>query len=110
MSNSERILEFDVKKQRIIRRKSCDFTKIVAGSVGYLRAKFYFTQSEWSGCRKAASFWVNLEEHAALLDENDTCLIPAEALIGNKFEVSVTGMRHDYKITTNRTKVIQEVC
>lgn len=109
MINSERILEFEVIKQRITRRKSCDFTKIVAGSSGYLRAKFYFTQSEWRDCKKAASFWVNNEEHAELLDENNTCLIPEAALIGDKFEVSVTGARDAYKITTNRTKVKQEV-
>ena len=110
MNTSERILEFDVIKQRITRRKSCDFTKIVAGSSGYLRAKFYFSQSEWRGCRKAASFWLGDEEHGVLLDKNDTCLIPAEALTGSKFEVSVTGVRPDYRITTSRTKVKQEVC
>ena len=111
MNISERILEFDVIKQRITRRKSCDFTKIVAGSSGYLRAKFYFSQSEWRGCKKAASFWLDNEEYGVLLDKNDTCLIPAEALAGSKFEVSVTGVRpnSDYRITTNKTKVKQEV-
>lgn len=109
MNISERILEFDVIKQRITRRKTCDFTRIVAGSSGYLRAKFRFSQNEWRGCRKAASFWLGDEEHAVLLDKNDTCIIPAEVLTSDKFSVSVTGMRENYKITTNRTKVKQEV-
>ena len=109
MNTSERILEFDVVRQRITKLRSCDFTNIVAGSNGYLRAKFYFSQSEWNDCRKAASFWLDSEEHAVLLDETDTCLIPAEVLAGNMFKVSVTGVRPGYKITTNKTKVKQEV-
>ena len=110
MKSSERILEFDVNKQRITKRKSCDFSNIVSGSVGYLKAKFYFSQDEWEGCRKAASFWLNEEESAVLLnEEDDTCMIPSKVLSGEMFKVSLTGVRPDYKITTNKTKVRQEV-
>lgn len=109
MNSSERVLEFEVNKQRLTRRRGCDFKKIVAGSTGYLRAKFYFSQSEWDGCKKAASFWLNNVESAVLLDESDTCIIPSEVLVGEKFEVSVTGVRSNYRITTNKTKVRQEV-
>ena len=109
MASTERVLEFTVNKQRIVRNRDCDFSHIVAGSVGYLKAKFYFNSNEWKGCKKAASFWLNGIESAALLDRTNTCLIPSEALIGEKFEVSVTGMKDTFKITTNRTKVKQEV-
>lgn len=109
MNSSERVLEFEVSKQHLTRKRGCDFKKIVAGSTGYLRAKFYFSQSEWDGCRKAASFWLNNTESAVLLDESNTCIIPSEVLVGEKFEVSVTGVRSDYRITTNKTKVRQEV-
>lgn len=109
MESSERLLEFDVNKQRITKKKDCDFTNIVAGSIGYLKAKFYFSQDEWRDCRKAASFWIGEEEHARLLDKNDSCTIPPEALTGDRFQISVTGVRPNYKITTNKTKVKQEV-
>ena len=109
MGSSERVLEFDVDKQRITKRRGCDFSNIVAGSVGYLKAKFYFTQSGWEGCKKAASFWINDTESAVLLDESDTCLIPKDVLVGDKFYISVIGVRPDYRIATNRTKVKQEV-
>lgn|GEM_PF-842968 len=109
MNIAQRILQFDVDKQRIVRKKSCDFSNIVAGSKGYLRAKFFFSQEEWSGCRKAASFWLDDKEYAVLLDENDSCEIPSEVLVGNRFNISVTGVKNDYKITTNKTKVKQEV-
>ena len=109
MEKSERLLEFEVNKQRLTKKRGCDFSNIVAGTVGYLKAKFYFSQSEWSGCRKAASFWVADTEYAALLDEDDTCVIPSEALVGDRFYVSITGKKADYRILTNRAKVKQEV-
>lgn len=109
MGNSERILKFDVDKQRLTKKRNCDFSNIVAGSVGYLKAKFYFSQSEWKDCIKAASFWIGDEEHAVILDKSNTCEIPPEALTGDRFYVSVTGVRQDYKIATNKTKVKQEV-
>lgn len=109
MISTERILEFTVDRQRITRKKGCDFSHIVAGSAGYLKAKFYFAHSEWEGCKKAASFWVNGEESAELLDETDTCLIPTEVLVGDRFSVSVTGVRPEFKIVTNKIKVRQEV-
>lgn len=109
MTSPERILEFDVNKQRLTKKRSCDFSNIVAGSVGYLKAKFYFSQNEWRGCKKAASFWMNEQEYAILLDENDSCNIPTEVLTGCKFSVSVTGARPDFKILTNKIKVRQEV-
>ena len=109
MASSERILEFDVEKQRMTKKRDCDFTHIIAGSTGYLKAKFNFAQSEWKGCKKAASFWLNGNESAVLLDKTNTCLIPSEVLVGDKFFVSVTGMKNDYKITTNQVKVKQEV-
>lgn len=105
----QRTLEFDVKGQRLTRRRTCDFSGIVAGSVGYLRAKFYFSLTEWFGCKKAASFWADGKEYAVLLDKDDSCLIPEEALKGKKFEVSVMGGRPNYRIETTKTKVKQEV-
>ena len=104
-----RILEFNVEKQRLMKKKDCDFSNIVAGSVGYLRAKFYFSQDEWKGCKKAASFWVDDQEYAVLLDGNDICEIPPEALTVDKFAVSVTGARQNYQITTTKIKIKQEV-
>lgn len=107
-----RFLEFKVDKQRLMKKEDCDFSFIVAGSAGYLRAKFHFSE-EWAGCKKAASFWIGDVEHAALLDKNDECVIPKEALFGECFAVSVTGRGgttgDPYKISTNRIKVRQEV-
>lgn len=103
-----RTLKFVVEGQSIKKKTDCDFSGLVAGSMGYLRAKFQFSV-EWHGCKKAASFWLGDEEHSVLLDELDSCMIPTEALTGEMFKVSVTGVKHNYKIKTNKTKVRQEV-
>lgn len=103
-----RVLEFLVDKQNIRRKPGCDFSKIVAGSVGYLHAKFYFSE-EWDGCKKAVSFYLGETEKAKMLDQNDSCEIPHEILTGNKFEVSVTGVKAGYKLKTNKYTVKQEV-
>lgn len=105
-----RILEFNVKKQRLTKKTNCDFSGIVARSVGYLQAKFHFSENEWGKCStKIARFWVNEQEHAERLDENNCCIIPPEALTGSTFKVSVIGAASGYKIETNRISVRQEV-
>ena len=110
-----RILEFDVKRQKITKTKGCNFKHIVAGTVGYLKAKFNFSYDgyAWNGCAKAASFWKDDVEYAVLLDENNCCMVPDEVVDGRVFHVSVTGLikgeKTDYKITTNKVKITQEV-
>lgn len=106
-----RTLEFTVKKQVLQKKPGCDFTNIVAESVGYLQAKFYFSKEEWGGCKKVASFWIDEKEYPVLLDENNSCVIPSEVLEGDAFFVSVTGAKTTkYKIKTTKYKVRQEVC
>ena len=102
-----RTLEFNVDEQLIQKAPGCDFSNIAPGTSGYLVAKFTFS-SAWAGCVKAASFWHNGTEHGVLLT-NDTCTIPAAALVGSKFEVSVSGARSGgYRITSTKTIVRQE--
>ena len=104
-----RTLYFHVDQQRLLKDKDCDFTHIVAGSSGYLKASFVFSD-EWAGCKKAASFYVDEQEYAVLLDKNNNCIIPQEALVGAEFYISVTGAKSGgYKIPTNRIKITQEV-
>lgn len=104
-----RTLEFNVQKQRIIKRSECDFSGLVAGSENYIEAKFYFSQ-EWEKCKtKIARFWNGNEEHAVFINNTNTCTIPREALTSDCFYVSVIGVDTSYRIGTNRSKVKQEV-
>lgn len=108
-----RTLEFEVKQQRLLKKQGCDFSQLVAGSVGYLSAKFYFSKPEWESCKKVASFWLGEEEYPVVLDENDTCVIPQEVLNAESFLISVTGAKREsnkvYKLKTTKVKVKQEV-
>ena len=105
-----RTLEFNVSKQRLTKKMGCDFSCLVAGSVGYLQAKFEFSEKEWSKCStKIARFWIEEQEYAKCLDENNCCTIPPEALTGSKFGVSVIGAAPGYQIETNKIYVRQEV-
>ena len=73
-----RTLDFIAAGQALTRAPSCDFTGIVAGSCGYLRARFQFSR-EWSGCKKVAVFSSKGQEYPVPLEFN-MCEIPAEAL------------------------------
>ena len=103
-----RTLEFVVKGQKMIKKADCDFTNIIAGSKGYLRAKFYFESDEWKDSKKVAGFWSGGQEFAAFLDD-DSCLIPEEALTRYYFLVRVTGIKGYQRIKTSTIEVRQEV-
>ena len=105
-----RILEFNVTKQRLKKKTTCNFGGLVAGSVGYLKAAFEFTDDDWKRCKvKIARFWIDEQEYAMYLDETDSCVIPSEVLTGSKFEVSVVGAAPGYRIETNKIRIKQEV-
>ena len=103
-----RLLTFNVDSQHICKDPNCDFTNIVAGTNSYLRAKFTFSD-EWRDCVKVASFWRGEKEQAVLLNSDGTCDIPHQVLSGASFRVSVIGQKQNYRITTNRIVVRQEV-
>ena len=103
-----RVLKFKADGQRLKKQADCDFSGLVAGSAGYLRAEFTFSD-DWLGCKKVAGFIADDKEYPVMLDDNDSCMIPTEALSGELFKVYVVGANVGYKIITNHTKVKQEV-
>ena len=104
-----RILEFNVDRQRLMRKRDCDFTGLVAGSIGYLKAKFNFSE-EWDNCAKVACFEdADGNPYPIEIGKDGVCNIPAEAVTGERFYVSVIGGRRGYKLSTNEIKVRQEV-
>jgi hypothetical protein len=103
-----RILKFEISGQQLVKDPTCDFSHIVSGSKNYLLAHFSFSE-EWNDCIKVASFWRGNQEHATLLNEDGNCIIPAEALVGTTFAVTVIGKNRNLEIPTNRVVVRQEV-
>jgi hypothetical protein len=93
-----RVLLYKVKGQKLM--AVGNHSGLTAGTRGYLKAQFEF-DDDWDGCVKAVSF-LNDGEHAALLDHNNSCHIPDEALTNSTFQVKVEGRRKDgYCILTD---------
>ena len=101
-----RTLKFIITAQAIAKDPDCDFSGIVAGTEGYLRAEFSVS-GEWAGCRMAAVFSSMRKEYPQPIKDG-SCVIPADALEWDNFGVRVVGQRDSYRITTNEVKVKQE--
>ena len=103
-----RTLKFIVEGQIIKQDPSCDFTNLVPGTEGYLRAEFSFSP-EWNGCVKVASFWsaVGDEYPPQVLSDGVSCLIPDEATQRYAFKVGVIGKSNTVRLVTNKAIVKQ---
>lgn len=103
-----RTLKFVVEGLIIKQDPTCDFSNLVPGTEGYLRAEFSFSP-EWNGCTKVASFWsaVGDEYPPQVLADGISCVIPAEATQRYAFKVGVIGKSPVTKLATNRAIVKQ---
>lgn len=104
-----RTLKFIVNKQFITQDPKCDFSGLVAGTNGYLKAEFTFS-SDWNGMTKVADFYSPLgrEYPPQILEDGKTCNIPAEALTKSSFKIQVIGKgANNSKLVTNKLMVIQ---
>lgn len=103
-----RTLVFTVKNQIIQRDISCDFSGLVAGTTGYLRAKFSFSE-DWNGCAKVAGFFLKdgTEFQPCVLDSDNSCFIPEEILKYHEFNVKLFGKKTNYTITTRPITIKQ---
>lgn len=104
-----RILKFIVDNQIIRADPTCDFSGLVPGTKGYLRAEFSFSP-EWRGCTKVAAFWsmMGREYPPQILEDGKSCLIPEEALKRRTFKVQVIGKNSEVQLTTNKAVVNQD--
>ena len=86
----------------------CNFSNLVPGTDGYLQVSFEFSQ-EWSDCDKVVGFWSAMGREYApqKLSNENTCMVPSDALKRREFKMKVFGVRNGYKITTNKVTVSQ---
>ena len=104
-----RTLKFIVENQILKQDPECDFSNLVPGTEGYLRAEFSFS-SEWNGYGKVAAFYslMGREYPPQILENGRFCMIPAEALKRNIFKVQVYGRSpKSMTLTTNKLEVKQ---
>ena len=103
-----RTLKFIVDGQIIRQDPNCDFSGLVPGTEGYLRAEFSFTQ-EWNDCVKVAAFFAMMgaEYDPQVLQEGRFCMIPKEALKLRNFKIQVIGKGQDKLLKTDKVTVSQ---
>lgn len=104
-----RTLKFIVDKQTLMVDPNCDFSDLVPGTEGYLKAEFAFS-SEWRGLVKAVGFYslMGTEYEPKILDKSAACIIPAEALKRRVFKIQVLGRDvNGLALKTNRLTIRQ---
>ncbi len=104
-----RTLVFNVKNQTIQKDPNCDFTGLVADTVGYLNARFTFSE-DWNGFTKVVGFFANNGEkefEPKKLGIDNNCEIPDEATQYHEFEIRVFGKRGGSVITTRPITIKQ---
>ena len=103
-----RVLKFIVNGQIIQPDPNCDFSNLIPGSEGYIKAEFSFS-SDWNGCVKVAEFFsmMGREYPCQILKDGKSCAIPTEALLRRSFKIRVIGKNKEYKIKTDKVVVDQ---
>lgn len=103
-----RTLQFIVNKQLIKMDPGCDFSGLIPGTEGYLQAKFTFSP-EWDNCIKVVAFYSRLgrEYEPQILDSENTCVIPAEALAKSIFSMCVIGKKDNVRLKTDKIVICQ---
>lgn len=92
-------LAFSVQRHILTRT---DNTTITTNSKHIHRVNFTFS-SEWEGTEKAAVFRQGNSAYNVILDDNDSCVVPAEVLKSDRaveIHVSVYGIKDDTTITS----------
>lgn len=103
-----RTLRFVVDAQKISPDPSCDFSCIVSGTAGYLKAHFSFS-SEWAGMVMVAEFKkYSCDPPLSVPVIRGECMVPAEVTGGKSWIVKVIGKRGNTILPTGNCKVEQE--
>lgn len=103
-----RTLRFIVDGESIIKDPSCNFTGLFPKSNSEIRAEFVFSP-EWKSRVKVAAFWSMLDKEypPQVLEDDDTCLIPDEALARPTFKVQILGKSRGRTFKTDLVNVYQ---
>lgn len=103
-----RTLKFAVNAQKISPDPNCDFSGIVPGTAGYLKAHFSFSP-EWSGMAKVAEFRkYTCDSPIPVPIIRGECIVPKEVTGGKVWHVKIVGKKGDMILTTGKCKVDQE--
>lgn len=104
-----RTLRFIVDGETIKQDPSCDFSGLFPKTNSEIHAEFVFSP-EWKSRVKVAAFWSMLDKEypPQVLEDDNTCLIPAEALFRPAFKVQILGKHRGRLFKTNTLTVYQK--
>ena len=101
-----RTLAFTVNGQKLSKKPSILFSRLVAGSSNFYDVAFEFSP-EWDNLFRVVKFARgSVEEYIPLI--NNTCKIPERITKFHKFNVSVVGATDDVQIMTNVITITQK--
>lgn len=103
-----RTLRFIVDGETITADPSCDFTGLFPNKNSEIRAEFVFPP-EWNRRVKVAAFWSMLDNEypPKVLEDDNTCMIPEEALAKPAFKIQILGRNRGLPFKTNTVTVYQ---
>lgn len=103
-----RTLRFIVDGDIIKADPSCDFSGLFPGKNPNVRAEFEFS-SDWTNRVKVVAFWsvLDKEYEPQVLQDDEYCDIPKEALARTSFKIQVLGKKGKNIITTNKLAIMQ---
>ena len=103
-----RKLKFNVTGSTIERDPYCDFTGLFPGKNDNVEAEFTFSQ-EWKSRAKVVAFRSILDKEypPRILNEENVCQIPKEALQRPSFTIQVLGKRRGQTFKTNTITIYQ---
>lgn len=102
-----RTLSFNINGLAIRKDPECDFSGLVPGTRGYLKASFNF-DSDWSGCAKMVVFSRPGLEDTAVRVHANRCSIPDEVLEKRRFKMKIIGVKPGVRLITNNLEVRQD--
>lgn len=102
MIKNSMILEFELKKQTLIRK---DVFRPVANSKNYLYAHFTF-DDDWDELEKYALFNYGNLTYKTPLNENNMCKVDIDVIKANGFFVSIVGEKDNINVLITANKLL----
>lgn len=104
-----RTLRFIVDGTTIRQDPSCDFTGLFPSQGNKIRAEFIFSD-EWKSRVKVIAFWSIMDKEFApqVVNDDKSCMIPAEALSKVAFKLQVLGKTRNSPVVKTNTVTIYQ--
>jgi hypothetical protein len=104
------VIKFIVEDETITLDPTCDLTGLFPGQAEQVMAKFTFSP-EWKSKIKVASFWsiMDKEYPPQVINDDESCLIPTEALTKVAFKVQVIGKRRGGAVIKTNSVIVYQI-